>query len=87
MDTNFEEKIRERAYAIWLAAGMTGVAHEHWCSAEAAVLNETIKPEKAIAKRAPRGVSKAAAKAAPAKAAPKTVKAAKAKGGVSATAH
>ena len=42
MHVSFEDQIRERAYQIWLAGGMTeGMAHEHWVSAERAVQAET----------------------------------------------
>ncbi len=41
MDTNFEQKVRERAYEIWVSAGMAdGNAHEHWVLAEEVVANE-----------------------------------------------
>lgn len=34
MDIAFEDKIRQRAYEIWQAAGMRGDADQHWLSAE-----------------------------------------------------
>lgn len=43
MSISFEEQVRERAYQIWLAAGMTeGTAHDHWVRAEQAVTNESL---------------------------------------------
>lgn len=52
MDTSFEQKVRERAYEIWVAAGMTdGMATDHWLSAQHALIAETAaKPAKAVAK-------------------------------------
>ena len=45
MDAAFEKRVRERAYEIWLAAGMNdGAADSHWLSAEQAVKMETAKP-------------------------------------------
>lgn len=45
MDYAFEQKVRERAYEIWMAAGMAdGVADEHWLRAEQSVLNEAASP-------------------------------------------
>jgi Protein of unknown function (DUF2934). len=47
MDTDFEQKIRERAYHIWMAAGMDdGKAHDHWVMAERAVTCEAPKAGK-----------------------------------------
>ena len=41
MDTNFEQKVRERAYEIWVSAGKAdGRAHEHWLLAEKVVATE-----------------------------------------------
>ena len=69
MDTVFEQKVRLRAYEIWLASGMNeGDAEHHWLRAEVSVRNET---------EVPTGAGKAAAKAKPAKTA--TVKAASTK--------
>ncbi len=68
MNMNFEDQIRERAYHIWLAAGMAdGQAVVHWVRAEQAVIGE-----KAISVEAAEPViiiTKAAPKAKPSKAA------------------
>lgn len=70
MNTAFEDEIRQRAYAIWVAAGMNeGAAEVHWLDAERVVRTEAeapvvstatargkAKPAKAVA-----GASKAAA--------------------------
>ena len=48
---SFEQQVRERAYYIWISAGMAeGMAHEHWTSAEQAVMSEQARPIKAAAK-------------------------------------
>jgi hypothetical protein len=53
MDMAFEQKIRERAYGMWLEAGMAdGMAHEHWVSAEQAVKHDHDKPTKTRVKAA-----------------------------------
>ena len=45
MDTTFEHKIRQRAYEIWMAAGMSeGDAERHWLHAERVVRNEAEVP-------------------------------------------
>ncbi len=45
MDTTFEHKVRERAYAIWMASGMSeGEAERHWLHAERIVRNEAEMP-------------------------------------------
>lgn len=74
MDMSFEDQVRERAYHIWMSAGMEdGMAHEHWALAEQAVVAE-IKPakkaaaKKAVAVKAP-AVRKTVGKTAAAKAA------------------
>lgn len=76
MDTNFEQKVREKAYEIWMAAGMDGAADAHWIAAEQSVMNETVRPTKAVASKKP-AAKPAAAKAASVKksAAPKGAKA------------
>ena len=56
MDMNFEQKVRERAYHIWMSAGMMhGSAHEHWVIAEKAVANETGEPVSARPEAGRRG--------------------------------
>ena len=41
MDVAFEQQVRERAYGLWIESGQVhGMAHEHWCSAEAAMRHE-----------------------------------------------
>jgi Protein of unknown function (DUF2934) len=42
MQTILTEKVRERAYALWQAAGMVdGRDLDHWCAAEREVLGPT----------------------------------------------
>lgn len=86
MHTTFEEQVRERAYQIWLAAGMAeGMAHEHWVSAEQAVANEdtmaNVRPETSAMKTMTAGASSSSTKPPKAKKAERrmTSKAAKAK--------
>ena len=83
MDTSFEDQIRERAYHIWLADGMTdGMAHEHWACAEQAVLGAKAVPAEAAepvviiatAEPKPAKARKAGAKPTLAKAKPATRK-------------
>ena len=70
MDTNFEQKVRERAYEIWMSAGRAdGMAHEHWVIAEKAVTTETGTPMSATTKTV--AVKTTAAKAGTTKAAVK----------------
>ncbi len=77
MNMNFEDQIRERAYHIWLAAGMAdGQAVVHWVRAEQAVIGEkdisveAAEPVIIITKAKPSKAAKpAAAKVAGAKAA------------------
>ncbi len=71
MDTTFEQKVREKAYEIWLQAGMgDGQAHEHWVIAEAVVTRELgvaapmdemkpARPSKAKAPAKPKSTRKA----------------------------
>jgi hypothetical protein len=48
MNISFEDQIRERAYHLWLAGGMAdGMAHEHWLSAEQAVLGQPVASSEA----------------------------------------
>lgn len=45
MDAAFEQQVRERAYAIWVAAGQEdGAADQHWLSAEQSLKRECEKP-------------------------------------------
>ena len=45
---SLEQQVRERAYHIWISAGMAdGMAHEHWASAERAIMSERARPTKA----------------------------------------
>ena len=45
MDIAFEQKIRRRAYEIWVAAGMgEGDAERHWLHAERAIRHEAEVP-------------------------------------------
>jgi hypothetical protein len=60
MDTSFEQKVRERAYHIWLADGMSdGRALDHWARAEHVVAMERGAPDQAgpPKKTAPAGAS------------------------------
>lgn len=70
---SFEDRIRERAYHIWLSGGMAdGSAHEHWTMAEQAVkaaepvviLTKTAKKPAAKAKAAAKPVAAKVAKSA-----------------------
>lgn len=68
MDIASEQKIRERAYEIWVAAGMReGDADQHWLHAEQAVRHEVVMPRQrvkaATAKAAPAAAAKVVAKA------------------------
>ena len=67
MDASFEQKIRERAYNIWMAAGREdGLAELHWLSAEQAVMGEiTIPNAKVVKARAAKPAAAAAKKPAP----------------------
>ena len=41
MDAMFEQRVREKAYRLWIEAGQVhGMAHEHWCAAEATMRHE-----------------------------------------------
>ncbi len=45
-----EQKIRERAYEIWMATGCeNGLADLHWLSAEQAVMDEAAQPGAKVA--------------------------------------
>lgn len=71
METSFEQKVRERAYEIWQAAGMQdGMAHEHWCAAETDVRTMAEPTTKARA-AAPRRAKTKVAATATSKAAPR----------------
>ena len=53
MTQAIEQRIRERAYEIWMATGCeNGLADLHWLSAEQAVMDEASQP--AAAKKAAR---------------------------------
>lgn len=84
MDQAFELEIRQRAYTIWMAEGMSdGDAERHWLSAEDAIRRERAKPSVSIVtaetKPASSGDRKAATKAKPAQTGPSgSVKLAKA---------
>ena len=55
MDSGFEQRVRERAYEIWVAAGMEeGLADLQWLSAEQAVVGESVTPITKRAKKAPK---------------------------------
>jgi hypothetical protein len=69
-----EQKIRERAYALWVDHGMVhGMAHEHWMAAERHVMTEAAALSVELAatstrKTAAKATAKASTKAATAKA-------------------
>lgn len=70
MDMAYEHEIRERAYAIWLAAGMVdGDAERHWLHAEAALRDEAVAT-RPLRRRAASVAAAGPAKAKPAKATP-----------------
>lgn len=53
MDAAFEQRVRERAYEIWMAAGMEdGAADLHWQTAEQFVMNEAGQPTVKLAGKA-----------------------------------
>lgn len=55
MDTSFEQKVRERAYHLWLDDGMAhGCAEDHWLRAEQALAAELTPTAFAIPADAPR---------------------------------
>ena len=65
MDSGFEQRVRERAYEIWVGAGMEeGLADLHWLSAEQAVMGESVTP---ITKRAKKTAKPKSAMAVPAR--------------------
>jgi hypothetical protein len=67
MDPNLIERIRERAYNIWLASGCPhGEADRHWHAAEREILQAAkaaIPAKRTIAKKASRLLGRSAAKA------------------------
>ena len=74
MDLNLADKIRERAYFLWLANGScNGDAEQHWLTAEreilqsgnsvAAIAKVTPGPKRASAKKTTRPMSRATPKA------------------------
>ena len=68
---SFEQQVRERAYHLWLSAGMAdGKAHEHWVSAERALLSK--HAPKVAAKSKTTARKKAVAKPSEAEATAKT---------------
>ena len=66
MDAAFEQKVRERAYEMWKAAGQeNGLADLHWLSAEQAVMQEhQLKMAAAEMKQALKSAKPVAGKAA-----------------------
>ena len=84
MDARVEQQIRERAYQIWIEAGMMqGLEHEHWVAAErdvTATLHVAPKVSKrATASKAKPVVAKPATRKTKAKAADAPLVVAKAK--------
>jgi hypothetical protein len=56
MEQILEQRIRERAYALWLANGCTdGEAEQHWLAAEREVLAMLTAQAPPTATRKPRG--------------------------------
>ncbi len=58
MDATIEQKVRERAYGLWLASGMVhGLDNVHWLTAEAAIARaataEPVVPTKPAAVKKP----------------------------------
>lgn len=52
MSGNRDERIRERAHAIWDREGKPdGAAQRHWQQAEGEIDNEDVAPKKAAAKK------------------------------------
>ena len=68
MDPNLTERIRERAYHIWVASGCRhGEADQHWLAAEREILQSAkaaIPAKRTIAKKTSRLLGRPAAKAA-----------------------
>lgn len=68
MDANLIERIRERAYQIWIASGCPdGESDRHWLAAEREILQsaKTATPAKrSVANKASRLLGRPAAKAA-----------------------
>ena len=53
MTQAIEQRIRERAYEIWMATGCeNGLADLHWLSAEQAVMDEALQPAAKVMKKA-----------------------------------
>jgi hypothetical protein len=78
MDSTLTERIRERAYQIWVANGCRdGEAEQHWLTAEREILQSAAAPTKVVTRS-----KRTAAKKASRPMAPATPKAA-----VSRTAH
>jgi hypothetical protein len=68
MDANLNNRIRERAYEIWFAAGCRhGEADKHWLTAEREIM-QAVKPaipaRRASAKKVSRPLGRATPKAA-----------------------
>ena len=62
MDSSFEDKVRERAYHIWMAAGReSGLADLHWLSAEQEVMDEITSPNAKVVKSKARAAKPIAA--------------------------
>ena len=56
MQTAVYEKVRERAYALWLAEGQVEGRHlEHWCAAEREIAAHGEAPPARAKKRARAG--------------------------------
>jgi len=91
MDQTVEDRIRTRAYLIWLEEGQPhGKDTEHWSRAEAEVAVDggaaSAKPKRATARRSKKAETPADAAAAPAEAAPKKTPRARSGGKKAATA-
>jgi hypothetical protein len=44
MDSSFQDRVRERAYFVWLDAGGAGPADRFWLQAEREILAESVQP-------------------------------------------
>jgi Protein of unknown function (DUF2934) len=67
MDRNLNDRICERAYEIWFAAGCRdGEAEQHWLAAEREILqaaHSPIPPKRTSAKKTSRPLARATPKA------------------------
>jgi hypothetical protein len=63
MDQNFSDRIRERAYEIWVARGSPyGEAEQHWFAAEQELLSAAVAVQRAEGVKASKNRRRAAPK-------------------------